>query len=276
MAQLSNQLMALTVLAYLAAMVCYAGEYAFGSRSRIGRATARLFAMDGAVVVAVDRDEPGNTALVDELRATGAKAEAVTLDLGDHAAVARAGAEIARRHNSIDVLVNNAGVVAFEPLERFSDAHWQAMVDVNLRAVFDLTHALLGPLRRSSAGAAIVNNASVDGVRGHPEAIVYSTAKAGMIAMARASAYELGKDGIRINAVASGGIMTAMAEGERFSPALLAELERLTPLRRRGTPEEVAKAILFLASDDASFITGEVLTVDGGRTALTAGTLIRA
>src|SRR4051794_13465727 len=119
--------------------VRFAGKVAVvtGSARGIGRATARLLAMEGATVVAVDRDESGNAALVNELRAIGAKADAVTLDLGDHTAVAAAGAEIARRHDRVDVLVNNAGVVAFEPLERFSEAHWKEMVDVNLRAVFE-------------------------------------------------------------------------------------------------------------------------------------------
>jgi 3-oxoacyl-[acyl-carrier protein] reductase len=243
-----------------------------GAAAGIGRAVARLFVAEGAAVVALDRDEAGNASLADELKAAGADVEAVTLDLADGHAVRRAGVDLARRRPVVDVLVHNAGVVAFEPLHGYTDAHWDEMIDVNLRATVQLTHALLPALRRS-AGASIVNNASVDGLRGHPHAPVYSVAKAGMIALTRSAAYELGGEGIRVNAVAPGGIETTMTRLARLPRHFREEVSRLTPLRRWGTPEEVARAILFLASDDASFITGEVLTVDGGRTAPTAGTL---
>jgi 3-oxoacyl-[acyl-carrier protein] reductase len=243
-----------------------------GAAAGIGRATARAFAAEGAGVVAIDRDEEANASLVDELRAAGADAEAITVDLGHGDAVRRVAADLAVRRPVVDVLVNNAGLVAFEPLDAYTEAHWDEMMGVNLRSAVQLIHGLLPTLRRS-AGAAIVNNASVDGLHGHPHAALYSAAKAAMIGLTRSAAYELGGNGIRVNAVAPGGVETAMTRAAGFPERFGDEVARLTPLRRWGAPEEVARAILFLASDDASFITGEVLTVDGGRTALTAGTL---
>jgi NAD(P)-dependent dehydrogenase (short-subunit alcohol dehydrogenase family) len=243
-----------------------------GAAAGIGRATARALAAEGAAVVAIDREQAANAALVDELRADGSEAEAIALDLADGDAVRRVAGDLVSRRPVVDVLVNNAGLVAFEPLDAYTEAHWDEMVDVNLRSAVQLTRGLLPALRRS-AGASIVNNASVDGLHGHPHAPVYSVAKAGLIGLTRSAAYELGGDGIRVNAVAPGGIETAMTRSARFPVRFRDEVARLTPLRRFGAPEEVARAIVFLASDDASFITGEVLTVDGGRTALTGGTL---
>jgi NAD(P)-dependent dehydrogenase (short-subunit alcohol dehydrogenase family) len=241
-----------------------------GSASGIGRASAELFAAEGATIVAIDRDAAANDALVESLRRGGAQAEARTLDLGDAEATTAAARDLRERHPRIDVLFNNAGAFAASPVETATDEHWDRMLDVNLRSAFLLIRELLPSLRRSPA-ASIVNNASVDGLFGHPAAPVYSVAKGGLLTMARAMAYELGADGIRINSLAPGGIATPMAD---MVPELVrAEVVRVTPLRRLGTPAEVARVALFLASDASSFMTGEALMVDGGRNALTGGVL---
>lgn len=133
-----------------------------------------------------------------------------------------------------------------------------------------LTKELLPCLRAAPAGA-VVNNASIDGLLSHPSAAVYSVAKAGMIAMTRSLAFELGADGIRINCIASGGIATPMLDA--VPEAVREDAKRQIALRRLGAPEEVARVALFLLSEEASYVTGATLTVDGGRTAITQGVL---
>ena len=241
-----------------------------GAASGIGAASARLFAAEGAHVLALDRDEPANRDLVERLRASGLSAEAVTLDLIDRAAVSAIGSEIRARHPRLDLLFNNAGLVVFEAAAETTDGRWDEVVDANLRGAFMLTKELLPSLRAAAAGA-VVNNASIDGLLSHPFAPVYDIAKAGMIAMTRALAYELGADGVRVNCIASGGIATPMVEAV---PASVREdAKRQIPLRRLGDPEEVARVALFLASEEASYVTGATLTVDGGRTAITPAVL---
>jgi NAD(P)-dependent dehydrogenase (short-subunit alcohol dehydrogenase family) len=241
-----------------------------GSASGIGRASAELFATAGATIVAVDRDQAANNALVDSLRRDGAQAEAHTVDLGDSEAAVAAARAVRGRHPRIDVLFNNAGAFESSPVHAATDGHWDHMIGVNLRSAFVFIRELLPSLRRSEA-ASVINNASVDGLFGHPAAPVYSVAKGGLLTMARAMAYELGADGIRINSIAPGGISTPMAD--LIAEPVRAEVTRVTPLRRLGAPVEVAQVALFLASDAASFMTGEVLVVDGGRNALTGGAL---
>jgi 3-oxoacyl-[acyl-carrier protein] reductase len=241
-----------------------------GTASGIGRETALLFGEEGATVVALDRDEEGNESLGEELRDRGVKAELMTVDLADAEAAATASREIERRHPRVDVLVNNAGVVDFAGVSDATADHWNRLMDVNLRSAFLLIQGLLEALGRS-AGGSVINNASIDGLFGHPRAPVYSLAKAGLIAMTRSIAYELGGRGIRVNCVAPGGIATGMTEG--FPDPVLDEVARLTPLRRWGTATEVARTVLFLASDESSFVSGAVLTVDGGRSAVTAAVL---
>jgi len=241
-----------------------------GSASGIGAASAYLFAAEGAHVLAVDRDEAANREVVERIEREGGSARASTLDLADQAAVRAAGTRIREHHPRVDLLFNNAGLVVFAPAAETSDADWDEMMGANLRGAFTLTAELVPSLRAAPAGA-IVNNASVDGLLAHPFAPVYSIAKAGMIAMTRALAFELGAEGIRVNCIASGGIATPMVEA--VPKRVREDATRQIALRRLGDPEEVARVALFLASEEASYITGATLTVDGGRSALTQAVL---
>lgn len=243
-----------------------------GTASGVGRATALLFAEEGAKVVGIDRSESGNASLLEELQVRGKHGEMHTVDLRDRTAVQECCAEIARRHPSIDVLFNNAGAAVAKPIPDTTADIWDEMLEVNLTAAFLLIRDLLPCLERARAGA-IVNHASIDGLFGHPLLPAYSTAKGGMLAMSRSFALPLGRAGVRINAIASGGIETPLIDSLEFGDDVRARITEATPLGRWCKPEEVARVALFLATEDSSYITGAVLTVDGGRTAVTPGTL---
>jgi len=241
-----------------------------GSASGIGRAGVERFAAEGAHVVAVDVAADANRALADELAGLGRSVEAVDADLAQSGEVVRAARRIADRHPRVDVLFNNAGLFEAVPVEAADPDHWRRMLAVNLDSAFQLIRELL-PRLRAAPGASVVNNASVDGLFGHPAAPVYSLAKGALLTMTRALAYELGTQGIRVNSVVPGGIATPMAK--QVSRRTSDEVVRLTPLGRLGTPVEVAEVVLFLASPAASFVTGEAIVVDGGRNSLTVGSL---
>lgn len=227
-----------------------------------------LFAAHGAALVLVDSSASQNQSLLDELRDGGASPEAQTVDLRDRAAVERCSETIARDHHIVDVLVNNAGALLVETIQSTALEQWDEMHDLHVTAPFLFIRNLLPSMRRSS-GASIVNNASIDGLFGHPLMPAYGTAKGAMVAMTRNFAYSLGQDGIRINCLATGGIDTPLIAG--LTAAARADLDRATPLGRLGTADEVARTALFLATEESSFMTGSVLTVDGGRTSITAG-----
>lgn len=228
-----------------------------GAASGIGRAIAILFAEEGAQVLAIDRDggsipgAPRITPLEQDLTAEGAAALIVSR--------ARAAA------GHLDTLVNAAGVMTNALAERTSVAEWDRTFAVDLRAVFLLCQAAIPALRESRRGR-IVNVASVMAERTDIGLAAYSAAKHGVAGLTRALALELGKDGVIANYLMPGAVLTGMTESTLSQPDIRRVWERKAALRRLGEPEEIARAALFLASDDASFVTGHGLVVDGGLT----------
>jgi 2-hydroxycyclohexanecarboxyl-CoA dehydrogenase len=234
-----------------------------GGASGIGAATARRLAAEGARVAIGDINDQGAAAIAGELDGVG-----VELDVTDTASVGSAVAHVQDRLGPVDVLVNNAGTDLFSYFVNTDEGTWDFVLGVNLRGVLAVTHAVLGSMQERRTGA-IVNVASEAGRVGSQGSSIYSAAKAGVIGFTKAIAKESARYRVRCNAVAPGPIETPLLNA---APQLLGELgERLkqgmvnqTVLKRCGEPEEVAAAIVFLASEDASYITGQTLGVSGG------------
>jgi 2-hydroxycyclohexanecarboxyl-CoA dehydrogenase len=234
-----------------------------GGASGIGAATARRLASEGARVAIGDINEQGAREVAGELDGF-----AVELDVTDTSSVRSAVAAAQEQLGDIDVLVNNAGTDLFSYFVNSDEGLWDFVLGVNLKGVLAVTHAVLGGMQERRAGA-IVNVASEAGRVGSQGSAVYSSAKAGVIGFTKAIARESARYRVRCNAVAPGPIETPLLNA---APRLLGELgERLkqgmvnqTVMRRCGEPEEVAAAIAFLASDDASYVTGQTLNVSGG------------
>ncbi|HET9103589.1 MAG TPA: 3-oxoacyl-ACP reductase FabG [Solirubrobacteraceae bacterium] len=232
-----------------------------GSRG-IGAATAQAIAAQGwPVGVAYRSGREQAEAVVAAITAEGGRAVAVAADIAEPAAAETLfGAVESEFGGPVLVLVNNAGVTADNLAPALSDEEWQTVIDTDLTAAFRLTRRALKPMLRARRGR-IVNVASISGLRANPGQANYAAAKAGLIAFTRTAAVEVARRGITINAVAPGLIETDMTS------ALQTELEAYIPARRKGTPEEVAACIAFLVSDAASYVTGAVLSVDGGLSA---------
>ena len=230
-----------------------------GAASGIGAATARRLAAEGARVIVADVDGEGAQAVAAEVDGTP-----VTMDVADYASV-RAGVKAA---GPLDVLVNNAGIGRVAPFLESDEALWDLELSVNLRGTVAVTHAVL-PGMHANGGGAIVNVASEAGRMGTPGGAVYSAAKAGVIGFTKAIARESARFGVRCNAVAPGPIETPLlnsppAPHREFAARLKQGMIAATVMRRSGSPEEVAAAIAYLASADASYVTGQTLGVSGG------------
>ena len=232
-----------------------------GASYGIGFAIATAFAKAGATIVFNDIKQE----LVDKglaaYEAEGIKAHGYVCDVTNEEQVNAFVAQVEKEVGVIDILVNNAGITRDGLMMRMSEQQWDMVINVNLKSAFNFIHACTPVMMRQKAGS-IINMASVVGVHGNAGQANYAASKAGMIALAKSIAQELGSRGIRANAIAPGFILTDMTAA--LSDEVRAEWAKKIPLRRGGTPEDVANIATFLASDMSSYVSGQVIQVDGG------------
>ena len=233
-----------------------------GASKGIGRAIAQHFAQQGAQVAFtyLSSVEKGQQ-LEQELAQYGSKVKGYRSDASDYAQAEKLVDEVVAEFGKLDILVNNAGITKDGLLMRMSEEQWDQVLTVNLKSVFNLTKAATKPMMRAKAGS-IINMTSVVGIKGNAGQANYAASKSGIIGFTKSVALELGSRNIRCNAIAPGFIETEMT-GE-LDQKVVDEWRKAIPLKRGGQPEDIAKATAFLASDDSSYITGQVLQVDGG------------
>ena len=229
-----------------------------GSTRGIGRAVAQALAASGARVAIVGRDREKAAVVAAEV---GNAAAGFGCDVSDTAAVAALIADVEKEFGGIDILVNNAGVTRDNLVMRLSDDDWDAVMNANLRGAFAAIRAVSRGMMKKRAGR-IINMASVVGINGNKGQANYAASKAGLIGLTKSVAKELGSRNILVNAIAPGFIETEMTDA--MTPEARAALNGLIPLSRLGKPDDIASMVVFLASDHASYITGQVLVVDGG------------
>ena len=231
----------------------------------IGGATARLLAEEGARVLVVDVDAAGAVRNAERIQAAGGTAEAIECDVGTEAGVRAMVERAVNQLGRLDMVINNA--YAFRPRSdaiSTAEDEWDRSFDLGLKAMFRAAKFAV-PHMREAGGGVMVNMSSVHGLLNAPGSLVYETLKAGVIGLTRQLAVEYGPDGIRVNAICPGHIVTErMEERWRDHQDVFRFFAEQYPLRRTGTPVDIANAIVFLCSDDASFITGQALVVDGG------------
>lgn len=234
-----------------------------GAGRGLGQAIARDFAASGAKVACVDVNEGLLAETVELINAAGGVAAGFPCDVTNSQRVTEVVGEVVGKWGRLDILVNNAGVTRDNVVLRMKDEEWDLVLGINLRGTFLFTRAAAKPMIKGKRGR-IINIASVSGMMGNPGQANYSASKAGVIGLTRTVSRELSKRNITVNAVAPGFIATDMAA--KLGEEVIEQIKAETPLGRLGSPQDVADAVLFLASDAASFITGHVLVVDGGLT----------
>lgn len=233
-----------------------------GAGRGIGRCIALALAGEGADIVIADYAIEPAQDVINEINALGRKAIAVKANVAvpaDADGIVKAALD---EFGKIDILVNNAGITRDGLILKMSEEDWDAVINVNLKGTFNCTKAVTKVLLKQKTGGRIVNMASVMGVIGNPGQANYSASKAGVIGLTKTTAKELGTRGINVNAVAPGFIQTAMTD--ELSESVREKISDQIPLRKLGTPEDVAKVTLFLCTEDSAYITGQVINVDGG------------
>lgn len=234
-----------------------------GGGRGIGREIALTFAREGGDVVIWDMNEENARKVSSECKELGANSIYRKVDVTDREEVKKSVAEVEKEFGHIDVLVNNAGITKDAFLKEMDEKMWDDVINVNLKGTFDCTQFVVPVMAKNGKGS-IVNIASVVGIYGNIGQTNYAASKAGIIGMTKTWAKELARDGIRSNAVAPGFIKTPMTA--KVPEKVINYMIKRTPMRRMGEASEVANAVLFLASDESSFVTGHILQVDGGLT----------
>ena len=231
-----------------------------GAGSGIGKETALLFAEEGARVVIADVNEKAGEETVTQIKKNG-EGFFVKLDVSNREQSKQMVKSTLEKYGRIDVLINNAGIVQDAFLSKMTEEQWDKVININLKGVFNCTQAVVEVMMNQGNGV-IINTSSIVGLNGNVGQVNYAATKAGLIGMTKTMAKELGRKGIRVNAVAPGFITTPMTSN--VPEKILEMMKEKTPLRRLGEAKDVAFAYLYLASDEADFVNGAVLCVDGG------------
>ena len=234
-----------------------------GGADGIGRATAMRFAQEGTVVVIWDMNEEKGKQTTAEINAAGGKASFLKVNTSNFAEVEAASKKVVEQYGKYEILINNAGITRDSTLKKMTPELWQQVIDVNLTGVFYCAKCAADIMTEQGWGR-IVNASSVVALYGNFGQTNYVATKAGLIGMTKTMARELGKKGVTVNAVAPGFILTDMVR--KMPEEVLKSMEDKVPVKRLGKPEEIAAAYAFLASDDAAYINGTVISVDGGMT----------
>jgi len=238
-----------------------------GAGKGMGAAEARLFAQQGASVIVADIDDAGSKAVVHDITDAGGRAIATHLDVSDAASWDKAIAAGVKAFGDINILVNNAGILLMKPVQDTSEEDWDRIFSINAKGVFLGTKAVLASMTAAGRGS-IINISSIYGLVGAPSAAAYEATKGAIRLLTKATAADYAPFGIRVNSVHPGVIATPMTDDLLKDPEVAKSLLGTTIMDRAAQPEEVANAVLFLASDEASFMTGSEMVVDGGYTAL--------
>ena len=236
-----------------------------GGTSGIGKATAKLFAREGASVAVVGRSEEKGNAIVKEIISSGGKAIFVKCDVSKEEDAKNMADQVIKEFGQIDILYNNAGVVEFGAAHETEEKSWDKMLDINLKGVYLCSKYAIPHMQKQKKGS-IINTASVAGIVGFPGIAAYCASKGGVHILTKNMALDYAPDGIRVNDICPGVIETPMTI-DAFGEEGVSDQAEVHPLGRVGTPEDIAYAALFLASDESSFVTGTSLIVDGGFTA---------